>query len=218
MSALVLRRAACGVAALAALLLPVTAASAQNAGAPRPGLRLSFQPAFTFSQFTGEESEQASYSRRRGNSLAIRGSYLLFGAVSGYVEVGPSGRGSIVRVPEESTVLDVRADWWDLGGGVNVALRCIGQVCPSLDLGGVFARSREAIIRDDATGRPLGTLPIARYEHSLSAGVRLVVPKLRGIALVLRHQEGLSNLARDEREAFRSRSQLLQVALPLIRD
>lgn len=218
MPVFVMRRAACGLAALAALLLPVAAVRAQDAGTPRPGLRLAFQPAFTFSQFTGEESESASYRARRGNSLTVRGSYLLVGAVSGYVELASSNRGSTVRVAEQSTVLDVRADWWDLGGGVNVSLRCIGLVCPSIDLGGVFARNREAIIRDDATGRPLGTLPIARYEHSVSAGVRLMVPKLRGISLVLRHQEGLSNLARDERDAFRSRSQLLQVALPLTRN
>lgn len=212
------RHAVRGVAIVAALLLPLASTHAQAEGAPRPGLRLAFQPAFTFARFTGDASEETSFGARRGNSLTVRGSYLLLGAVSGYVEAGTSERGSTVRVAGERTGLDVRAGWWELGGGVNVALRCIALVCPSIDLGGVFARSREAIIRDDATGRPLGTLPIARYEHSVTAGLRLAVPKLRGIALVLRHQEGLSNLARDERDAFRSRSQLLQVALPLTRD
>lgn len=218
MNASALRHTVRGATLVAALLLPVAAAHSQDAGTPRPGLRLSFQPAFTFAQFTGDASDETTYGSRRGTSLTIRGSVLLLRAVSGYVEVGTSGRGSTVRTEGESTVLNVRADWWDVGGGVNVALRCIGVVCPSIDLGGVFARSREAIIRDDATGRPLGTLPIARYEHSVSAGVRLVMPQLRGIALVLRHQEGLSNLARDERDPFRSRTQFLQLSLPLTRD
>jgi len=217
MHVFVLRHAVRGVAVVAALLLPIAAAHSQDAGTPRPGLRLAFQPAFTFARFTGDESEETSYGARRGTSLTLRGSYLLLGAVSGYVELGSSGRGSTVRVADAPIVVDVRADWWDLGGGVNVALRCIRMVCPSIDLGGVFSRSREAIIRDDATGRPLGTLPIARYEHSVSAGLRLIVPQLRGVTVVIRHQEGLSNLAQD-RDAFRSRAQLLQLSLPLTRD
>lgn len=217
MHAFVLRHAILGVAVVTALLLPFAAGYSQDGSTPRPGLKLAFQPAFTFARFTGDESGETSYGTRRGTSLTIRGSYLLLGPVSGYVELGTSGRGSTVRVAGEPTVLDVRADWWDLGGGINVALRCISMVCPSIDLGGVFARSREAIIRDDATGRPLGTLPIARYEHSVSAGVRLIVPRLRGVAVVIRHQEGLSNLARD-RDAFRSRAQVLQLSLPLTRN
>jgi hypothetical protein len=205
------------LAAAAALLFPILAASAQDAGAPRPGLQLWFQPAFTFAQFTADDAETASYSARRSTSLTIRGSYLLFSALSAYVEVGSSGRGSKVDAPEAGGALDVRTDWWDAGGGLNLALRCVGPVCPSLDVGGVLGRSREALIRDDATGRPLATLPIARYEHSVSAGLRLVIPKLRDIAVVIRHQEGLSNLARDG-ESFRSRAQVLQLAMPLTRN
>jgi hypothetical protein len=201
----------------AALLLPALTAGAQHAGSPRPGLRLSFQPAFTFAQFTSDNAESASYSARRGTSLTIRGSYLLFSAVSAYVEVGSSGRGSKVDAPDAGGALDVRTNWWDAGGGLNLALRCLGPVCPSLDLGGVLARNREALIRDAATGRPRATLPIARYEHSVSAGLRLVVPRVQGLAVVIRHQEGLSNLARDG-DAFRSRMQVVQLAMPLTRD
>jgi len=211
------RRTARSLAVAASLLLPVVAAGAQAAGAPRPGLRLAFQPAFTFARFTADESETVDYSARRGTSLTVRGSYLLLGAVSGYVEVGSSGRGSQVRVPGDDGVVDVRTNWWDLGGGLNVALRCVGPVCPSLDVGGVLARNREALLRNAATGRPLATLPIARYEHSVSAGLRLVMPRFSGVAVVIRHQEGLSDLARD-RESFRSRAQVLQLALPLTRD
>lgn len=216
MRTLPLRQAVRGALVLTALLLPVATAQTQGSGAPRPGIRLALQPALTFARFTGTEAEATTYGARRGTSLTVRGSYLLFSAMSGYVELGSSGRGATVSVVGANTV-DVRTSWWDLGGGVNVALRCIGLVCPSIDVGGVFSRSREAIIRDDATGRPLGTLPIARYEHSLSAGLRLVVPRLRGLALVLRHQEGLSDLAVD-RDAFRSRTQVLQLALPLTRN
>lgn len=200
-----------------ALVVPVLAAQGQVPGAPKPGLRLYFQPAFTFAQFTADDEETVNYSVRRGNSLTVRASYFLLGAVSGYAELGSSGRGSRVRVPGESGEVDVRANWWDLGGGLNVALRCLGRVCPSVDVGGVVARSREALLRDASTGRPLSTLPIARYEYSASAGLRLLVPTLSGVAVVIRHQEGLSNLARD-RDAFRSRAQVLQLVLPLTRD
>jgi hypothetical protein len=205
------------VAIMAAVTLPLRAVATQSPGAPKPGLRLAFQPAFTFARFTAETEETVRYSTRRGNSLTVRGSYFLIGALSGYAELGSSSRGSRVRVPGDGDAVDVRTNWWELAGGGNVALRCLGRVCPSLDVGGGVARSREALIRDASTGRPLATLPIARYESFASVGLRLVMPTLSGVAVVLRHQEGMTNLARD-RDPFRSRAQIVQLALPLTRD
>ncbi len=204
------------LAGLTLLTFFAPSVSAQDAlGAPRPGCQFHFQPSLTFSTLAADASEGVQFDRRRNQSYNLRVSRHLLSAASAFVELGAAARETRAR-GDGFAPSSLRTRWWEAGLGVNVALRCVQDlVCPSVDAGGVLARNRDAIVRDQ-TGRPVGSVPVARYEQSLLVGVRLVVPRLRDVALLVRHQHGLSNLALDFSDAeTRSRVFLLGAAIPL---
>ncbi len=206
------------VATLLLALAPALGQSQAAPGAPPPGLVVHFQTGLPFSRFVPDETQPSEqYSALRSTNLHVRASHHLISATSAWLEVGSTGRGSRYRFEGEPE-LDLKVTWWELGAGANVALRCIRAVCPSVDVGAVVARKRDAVQRETATGRPLGLIPLQRYEGSALAGVRLAVPRWRNIALVLRHQEGFTNLLPDDAGArVRSRAQSVGVSLPLTR-
>jgi hypothetical protein len=203
-------------AALCLSLAPARAhAQAAAPGAPPPGLVVLFQTGLPFSRFVPDDGTSDAYSALRATELHLRASQHVLSATSVWLEVGSTGRGSRFRAADAPEI-DLKVTWWELGGGANVALRCFGAVCPSVDVGAVMARKRDAVQRETSTGRPLGLIPVRRYEGSALAGVRLAVPRWRNIALVLRHQEGFTNLLPvDVGVRVRSRSQSIGVSLPL---
>ncbi len=205
-----------GAAALCVSFAPARLPAQAAPGAPPAGLVVHFQTGLPFSRFVADETQPGdSYSALRATQLHLRASQHVISATSLWLEAGSTGRGSRFR-NGDSPEIDLKVTWWELGGGANVALRCIRAVCPSVDVGAVLARKRDAVQRETSTGRPIGLLPVRRYEGSALAGVRLAVPRWRNIALVLRHQEGFTNLLPDDVGArVRSRAQSIGISLPL---
>ena len=210
LTALLLAAVARPLVAQDPLALPVV-----DPGAPPPGLSVSLQIGLPFSRFVESASAaDDSYGVLRGRqAIHLRGSYHLVGAVSGFLEGGASERGSRL---EQTGVedLDLSVKWWDLIGGANIALRCVGPVCPSLDVGAGVARRREAIVRRSGSRQIIGTSPFTLYEGSAVAAVRLAARRWPHVSLVLRHQEGLTDVRPDlESTSIRTRSQLVALSL-----
>lgn len=199
------------------LALPARAAEAQDTFDPLPeGLRFTAQAGLAFSTLTGVEPKGTeSYSRHRSMLYSLRMSQNLGGPLVGFLEAGTAERGSRISVPSQPEA-EYRTRWWEVAGGVSVVGRCFAYVCPALDGAIGLSRNRQSLLYNQATGRPLGTLGIARYETAAVVGVRLAIPQWQGLALVVRHHEGLTNLPTDESKA-RSRSQQLMLSLPLTR-
>jgi hypothetical protein len=209
-----LRRLTLALAALFAVAPPLRAQ--QDPGVPREGFRLFLQPGLVFSRLTGDAADAADLGWRNRQALQVRVTYPLVSGLTAFVEAGSSTRGTRTRDDAGGTrpIEEIHLTWWDLGVGTNVALRCTGPVCPSLDLGGAVSRRRDAILRDGRTGRPVGAFPIEAYDYSALAGLRLRMPPLRNVTAVVRVMEGFTSLPRTGPEA-RSRSVWLQAAVPL---
>jgi hypothetical protein len=206
-----------GAFALLGVHASIVAAQSAPPGAPPAGVQLQLQAGVPFSRFlvSGDDTPGNVYGNLRGQNLQVRLSRHVVSATSGWLEGGNARRGSRLNAPGEATV-DLRVNWWELGGGLNVALRCVSDVCPSVDGGAVIARKRAALLRETSQGRLLGGIPIARYEGSAIVGLRLAVPRLRGLALTLRHQEGFTDLRPDlEGTTVRSRTQTIGIGFPL---
>lgn len=188
---------------------------AVDPGAPPPGLSVSLQIGLPFSHFVESAPvDGASYGTLRGRqAIHLRGSYHLSGAVSGWLEGGASERGSRLEQAGNED-LDLSVKWWDLLGGANLALRCVGPVCPSVDVGAGVARRREAVVRRSGSRQIVGTSPFTLYEGSVVAALRLAARRWPHVSLVLRHQEGLTDVRPDlDETSIRTRSQLIALSL-----
>lgn len=186
-------------------------------GAPPPGFTLAVQFGFPFSRFSASPATTGeTYGSLRGrNAIQVRGAYHLAGAVSAWAEAGTTDRGSRLRL-EGAPSFDVSVKRWELLGGLNVALRCLGPVCPSVDVGASIGRRREAVVRETESRRLVGTTPVALYEGSAVAGVRLAARRWPQIGLVVRHHEGFTNIRPDlEDTRIRSRAQFVGLSLAL---
>ena len=201
--------------ALTLLLLCVAPAlsAQQDPGTPREGFVLSLQPALVVSRLTGEAADEENLGWRRRQALQLRASYHLLWATSAFVELGASSRGARTR-DGDGPLEEISLAWWDAVLGANVALRCVGPVCPSVDVGGAVSRRREAVVRDARTGRPLGLFPVVAYEYAVVGGVRLQVPRLRNVTFAVRAMEGLNTLATVGPDV-KGRSVWMQAAVPL---
>ncbi len=204
------------LASAVVLIAPFASMRAQEFNPLPEGNRFAIQIGLSSSTLTNVKPQgDQQFSRYVGTPISVRLSRILVGPVVGFLEGGIADRGAKVTVPDELNA-ELRTRWWDVAGGVSLVGKCLSFVCPALDAGVGFARNRQSILYDLVTGRPVNTVGVTRYETSAVAGVRLVLPQLRGVALVLRHQEGLNDLLTGDAEA-RSRSQQLLVTLPLNR-
>ncbi|MCU0618243.1 MAG: hypothetical protein MUD17_14320 [Gemmatimonadaceae bacterium] len=202
---------------LAAPLLAQDPLALPDEGAPRTGLQLAIQLGLPFTTYRETPVvEGQEYTTVRGRSaFHVRASYHVLGATSVWLEGGQSERGSGVQLNGENA-FDIRVNRWELLTGANVALRCLGPVCPSVDIGAGAARRREATLREPGSRRIVGTTDVALTEISAIAGVRLAARRWPQFALVLRHEEGLTDLRPDLANAtVKSRSQYLGVSLLL---
>jgi hypothetical protein len=184
-------------------------------GAPPPGLSVALQFGVPFSRFTGGVASPGdSYAALRGRgSVQLRAAHHLRSALSAWLEAGTGERGSVVRL-DDAQGFEISVKRWELLGGANLALRCLGPVCPSLDLGAGLGRRREAVVREQGTGQIVGTSPVALTEVSIVGAVRLAPRRWPQLALVARHAEGLTNLRADLAPTrIRSRGQLVGLAL-----
>lgn len=155
-----------------------------------------------------------SFESRRGATTSLRVAYRLAGPLSVFSELGTASRGSRILAPGIETS-EYRTSWFDGVLGMNVRAPCVGLVCPSLDAGAVLAYNRDALLVS-STGRPQAQIGTQRYETSALVGVRVVVPRLRSLAFVVRRQEGLTDLPNDGTTG-RSRSWALLLGIPLRR-
>lgn len=216
----ILRRAVAAIVSGSLLAAPLAAQdplALPDEGAPRAGLQLAIQLGLPFTSFRETPTvEGQTYTTVRGRSaFHVRASYHLLGATSVWLEGGQSERGSGVQLNGEDA-FDIRVNRWELIAGANVALRCLGPVCPSVDVGAGAARRRDATLREPGSRRIVGTTDVALTEISAVAGVRLAARRWPQFALVLRHEEGLTDLRRDLQNAtVKSRSQYLGVSLLL---
>ena len=193
------------------LALPVV-----DPGAPPPGLTVLLQIGLPFSRFVASPdlADQTFGTLRGRQAIHLRASYHVTGAISGFLEGGASERGSQLLGGSGQQDVDLSVKWWDLIGGANVALRCVGPVCPSVDVGAGVARRREAVVRLSSSRQIVGTSPVTLYEGSAIAAVRVAARRWPHIALVLRHQEGLTDIRPDlEDSRIRTRSQLVALSL-----
>jgi hypothetical protein len=198
------------------LVLPgVNASAGAQSFNPLPeGWRFHVQTGVAFSTIVdvspAEDTDE--FGRSRGFPTNLRVSRIIAGPVVGFAEVGTARRGATVRSGGED--LELRNRYWDGSIGLSAVGRCLMSVCPSLDLGGSIGYLRESIVFDRATSRPEGTLNTKRYESTAIVGLRLASARFRGMALVLRHHEGLSDIPNDGSKA-RSRGQSIMLSLPV---
>ncbi len=204
--------------ACAVLLLSMPAAHA-SAGAqsynPLPeGWRFHLQTGIAFSTIVdvSPADDADEIGRSRGFPSNLRLSRIIAGPVVGFAELGTARRGATVVSGNED--LELRNRYWDGTLGLSAVGRCVLSVCPALDVGGSLGYLRESVVFDRASSRPTGTLNTKRYESSALVGLRLASARFRGIAVVLRHHEGLSDIPNDGSKA-RSRGQSILLSLPL---
>ncbi len=198
------------------LTLSSATAGAQSYDPRAPGLILHVQAGFNWSTLTDVSSIQPDQSleNRRSSVLSLRATYVLPKTpVAGFLEISSAQRGARLRQTGAPTDL-IRSRYFDLGGGFNVALRCVAGVCPSIDAGGTLGYHRETLRLSGQTGSPTEVIPSNRWETSALGGVRLAVQRFRGVAVSLRRVEGLSQLPTDGTTA-RNRSTMLLFSLPL---
>ncbi len=154
-----------------------------------------------------------TFSSRRGAVTSLRVSRRLAGPLGAFVELGTAARGSNIQTTGSADT-QYRTRWFDGALGVNVALGCVSLVCPSLDLGGVLGYVRDGLLVEAASGRPNTRVSTTRYETSALLGVRLLAPRLRSVAVLVRWQEGLTDLPTDQTTG-KSRSVIVMLAVPL---
>ncbi len=201
--------------ALAALVMVAVPAGAQRYEPLADGWQFHLQGGLAFSTIVGLEPEDGNttFGRQRSFNYSLRLSRVAIGPVSGFVEAASADRSYSVQdvgVPDRR----VRSRWWDGTLGLNVAARCMKTVCASLDAGAVLGRHRGSVLSDQSTGNLLSVLEVQRYEQAAIVGVRLASERRGGIALVLRHHEGLSDLPADG-SSGRNRSFTALLSIPI---
>ncbi len=211
------RRAVRGVLALATLLAMSSATlEAQSYDPSTPGVILHFQAGFNWSTLTDVSPAEPNdmFEARRSTALSLRATYMLPRTpVAGFLEVASAQRGASLE--QAGAPPDViRSRYWDVGGGLNFAIKCIAGVCPSIDAGASLGYHRETVRLSGATGEPEEIIPTNRWETSVLGGVRFALQQFRGVAVSVRRVEGLSQLPTDDSTA-RNRSTLLLFSLPL---
>lgn len=201
-------------ASIVALLGPASLASAQEYNPLPEGLRFAAQIGFAWSTLVEVESLAGQqFSRHRATTTSLRMTHNLVGPLVGLLEAGTGERGAQIKAPTQPD-LEYRTRWFDAAGGVSVVGQCVSYFCPALDAAVGLGYNRHSVLYNQATGRPVRTIGIARYETSVIVGVRLAIPRVRSLALVVRHQEGLTNLPTDGSNA-RSRGQTIFISIPL---
>ncbi len=189
---------------------------AQSYDPRSPGLQLHIQAGFNWSTLTdvSPTAPELAYEARRSAAFALRATYVLGPTpIAGFLEVGPAQRGA--RLQQVGQPADIiRSRWYDLGGGLNLALRCVAGICPSVEAGATLGYHRETLRVSGSTGNPVEVIPTNRWETAALGGVRLASQRFRGIAVTVRRVEGLSQLPTDASTA-RNRSTLLLFSLPL---
>lgn len=197
------------------MLAPTTSLRAQPFDPLADGFKVHVQAGFAWATLHGVEPIEGdiSFGRRRVPNYSLRVSRVLIGPVSGFMEGGLAQRGAEISQPGEPT-LGLRSRWYDAGLGVNVAARCFYQLCPSLDVGAVLGLHRESVLSNAQTGQLVGTLDVKSTESAAVIGVRVASARFRGIAAVIRHHEGLSELPEDGSKS-RNRALSLMLSLPL---
>jgi len=207
---------AAALAMVASLAMPFATALAQGYNPLPEGFQFVAQAGFAWSTITEVEpvgTEQ--FSRLRGTAYSLRMTHNVLGPLVGFVEAGAAARGAQVKAPGAPDA-EYRSRWWTVTSGVSLVGKCVTFICPTLDAGVGLGLIRQSLLYDAANGRPVGTIGTARYETSAVVGVRLAVPQWRGLAVVARHQEGLTNLLTNGNSA-RGRGQVFMVSLPLTR-
>ncbi len=204
------------LAAASVCLIAALPLRAQQHDPLPPGWQPSLQAGFAWSTLVdvAPVDPDMAFSSRRGAVYSLRMSRWVAGPVSGFAEGGTAARGSRFSAPGESE-LQYRTRWFEGIAGVNLAARCFAEVCPSLDVGAALGYNRQADIAD-LTGRPVSTSATKSWETSAVVGGRVMIPRLRRIAVVARHQRGLTHLPEDDTDA-RNRSWILMAAFPLNR-
>lgn len=208
-------RVVCG-ALLLSVVVAHSGAEAQSYTPLPEGWRFHLQTGISFSTIVdvspGNDAEE--FGQSRGFPSNLRLSRIIAGPMMGFAEVGTARRGATVSSGGED--IELRNRYWDGTLGLSAVGRCVLSVCPSLDAGGSLGYLRESVAFDRATARPVGTLNTNRYETSAIVGLRLASVRSRGMAIVLRHHEGLSDVPNNESKA-RHRSQSILLSLPLNR-
>ena len=211
-----LLRSALATVLLAGLaLVPKAALHAQPYDPLAEGLVVHVQAGFAWATLHGVEpnDNDLSFGRRRLPNYSLRVSRVVIGPVSGYAEVGIAQRGAEITEAGQPA-LGLRSRWYDAGLGVNIAARCVNQLCPSLDLGAVLGLHRESVLSALQTGQLVGTVDVKSTETAAVVGLRVASARFRGIAAVLRHHEGLTDLPKDGTKS-RNRALSLMLSLPL---
>lgn len=203
-------------ALLAFLVLSSKQSEAQPYDPRSPGLILHLQAGFNWSTLTDVSPEEPNlaYEARRSSALSLRATYLLPKTpVAGFLELASAQRGASIQQTGAATDV-IRSRYFDLAGGLNLALRCVVGVCPSLEAGGTLGLHRETIRVSGATGAPVEVIPANRWETAALGSVRFAAQRFRGVAVTVRRVEGLSQLPTDDSTA-RNRSTLLLFSVPL---
>jgi hypothetical protein len=200
---------------VSALLLAAPPLRAQDYDPLPDGFRLHAQFGLAWSSLTdvSPNPDALQFGNRRGSIFSLRVSRVVAGPIAAFVEMGSAQRGARLSA-EGATDSEYRTRWYDGALGLNVAARCFGSVCPSLDAAAVLAYNREGITVDAATGRPQGLVGTSRYETSALLGLRLAIPRARRISVLARYQVGLTEVPNDGSSA-KSRSTVLLLSLPL---
>jgi len=198
------------------LAMPFATAQTQGYNPLPEGFQFAAQAGFAWSTIAEVEpvgTEQ--FSRLRGAAYSLRMTHNVLGPLVGFVEAGTAQRGARVQAPGAPDT-EYRSRWWTVTSGVSLVGKCVTFICPALDAGVGLSLIRQSLLYDAANGRPVGTIGTSRYESSAVLGVRLAVPQWRGVAIVARHQQGLTNLLTGGNSA-RSRGQVFMLSLPLTR-
>ncbi len=210
------RYAALGTALAVGLsLVPIASIHAQSYDPLAEGFSVHVQAGFAWATQHGVEPvvDGTTFARRSFPNYSLRVSRLLAGRVSGYMEAALAQRGGEIRQPG-LTPVRLRSRWYDAGLGVNLAARCIHQLCPSLDAGAVLGFHRETVASDVRTGQLVGALEAQPTETAAVFGVRVASARFRGIAAVIRHHEGLTDWP-DDGSKGRNRALTFMLSLPL---
>lgn len=196
-------------------LAPIATLRAQSYDPLAEGFTVHVQAGFAWATQHGVEPlvEGTTFARRSFPNYSLRVSRLLAGRVSGYAEAAIAQRGGEIRQPG-FTPVRLRSRWYDAGLGVNLAARCIYQLCPSLDAGAVLGFHRESVLSDVRTGQLVGAVDAKPTETAAVFGVRVASARFRGVAAVIRHHEGLTDWP-DDGSKGRHRALSFMLSLPL---
>lgn len=197
---------------------PCGSLMAQTAERPTPTWVIHVQAGVSSANFidVSPANPDVQFRRRNAPVLGVRVSRAMTSFTALFGEMTSARRGSRFVVPDSPWV-EQRTSWLDITAGVTLTVRCSAFVCLEVDAAGVLARLQDNHLYDQGWGKRMEAFPFKDSELSGLIGARLVVPRWRNAALVLRHQEGFTSLPTDENANTRSRAQTLMLSVPLNR-